>query len=113
MLSWLTAFVATQCLEVPLYLGLLQTRPLSRRFGLAFSASTLTHPVVWFAFPILGRAWGLSYWEMVALAEVYAVVIEAVLLFIMGERRAWWVSLLANATSLFVGLGLRSLGAPI
>ena len=106
MTRWLLAFALTQLVEVPLYL----------RAGAsgrtAFLASTLTHPVVWFGFPLLRRL-GLGYWGMVGVAEVFAVAAEALWLRAHGVRRALAWSLAANVASFLTGLLLRSLfGVP-
>jgi hypothetical protein len=98
MMRWLVAFVFTQVIEVPLYLRV------TNSFRVAFLASTFTHPVVWFVFPLLP----LDYWPMVALAEIFAVVVEAWWLRLNHVPRALFWSLLVNATSATVGLGLRS-----
>ncbi len=98
MMRWLFAFVLTQAIEVPIY------RRATGSLWVAFAASALTHPVVWFAFPLLP----LGYWPMVVLAEVFAVTVEA-----------WWLwrhrtphplrwSLLANACSATLGLVCRA-----
>lgn len=97
-LAWLAAFAFTQAIEVPVY----------RRGGCswrgAFAASALTHPVVWFViFPGLP----VGYVEKVAVAEVFAVLVEA--LWLRGALKrpralAW--SLAANGLSF--GLGMLS-----
>lgn len=102
MTRWLVAFVLTQAFEVPLYLRA------GASWRTALLASTLTHPVVWFVFPLLGR-WGLGYWGMVVAAELFAVSLEALWLSFNGVRRALGWSLLANATSLGGGLLLRAM----
>jgi hypothetical protein len=102
MTRWLAAFVLTQVLEVPVYLRA------GAGWRTALLASTLTHPVVWFGFPLLGRM-GLGYWGMVAAAETFAVGLEALWLSANGVRRAFAWSLLANATSVGGGLLIRSL----
>lgn len=107
LLPWLLAFAFTQLVEVPIY-----RRALDGRFLVAFGASALTHPVVWFVFPwLFYRSAPLDgspalYWTMVAAAETFAVGVEAVWLAAFGLRRALLWSLLANASSL--GLGLLS-----
>ncbi len=113
LLPWLLAFAFTQLVEVPIY-----RRALDGRTLVAFGASTITHPVVWFVFPWLfarfvplgfapgehGQFW--HYWTMVAAAETFAVGVEALWLAAFGLPRALLWSLLANASSL--GLGLLS-----
>lgn len=73
---------------------------------IAFGASTITHPIVWFVFPRLITG---SYWTMVAAAETFAVVVEALYARAFGLRYALAVSLLANAASALLGLGSRYL----
>lgn len=100
MRAWLVAFAFTQAFEVPLYLRA------TGSWRIAFFASALTHPIVWFVFPQM-MAHGVSYWPMVAAAEVFAVTAEAVWLFANGVPRALLWSFLANATSATGGLLLR------
>jgi hypothetical protein len=102
MTRWLAAFLLTQVLEAPIY------RRAGASWRTALLASTVTHPVVWFGFPLLGRV-GLGYWGMVAAAETFAVGLEALWLSTHGVRRALAWSLLANATSVCGGLLLRAL----
>lgn len=107
MRDWLFAFCFTQVVEVPIYL-----RATDGRWGIAFLASALTHPIVWFVFPaVMPDAWG--YWPMVAAAEVFAVGAEALWLRRFGVRRALMWSFLANASSAVCGLLMRAMfGVP-
>lgn len=106
-MNWLIAFFFTQAIEVPLYLRL------TGSWRVSFLASTLTHPVVWFVFPVLWpTAWG-GYWGMVAGAEAFAVGVEAWWLAYNGTRRALLASFVVNAASAGVGLLLREVfGVP-
>lgn len=99
--GWLPAFVLTQMIEVPIYRwGARAT------WATALLASALTHPLVWFAFPALFEG-ALGYVPMVVLAEVFAVVVEAVWLARRGVRRPVMWSAVANAASVTLGLLLR------
>ncbi|HEY8378418.1 MAG TPA: hypothetical protein VIK91_18100 [Nannocystis sp.] len=124
---WFWSFVFTQLVEVPVYLRALsgpdRTPPPSwpHRVGLAFLASALTHPYVWFVFfplfylpgPIddLAAAWPAldahRYTAYLLFAESFAVVVEALLLRACGLRRAFLWALLANATSVALGFVSR------
>jgi hypothetical protein len=84
----------------------LRERPWVQRLALAFGASAITHPFVWFLFPRLVE----DYWTMVALAETFAVVVEAVWLWRFGLKRAILWTLLANGTSVGIGFALYALG---
>ncbi len=99
MTAWLGAFAVTQLVEVPIYL-----RATRGRWVVAFCASLLTHPVVFFGFP----RWFGEYWTGVAAAEAFAVGVEAAWLSGFGVRRSVWWALFANALSVAVGLGLRA-----
>ncbi len=101
VLHWTVAFAITQLVEVPIYLRA------QRRFGVAFGASAITHPLVWFVVPAFWH--GGSYVGMVLVAEVFAVVTEALWLRRFGVRHALAWSLVANAASVAVGLSLRAL----
>lgn len=104
---WLTAFAFTQLVEVPIYARALPCTPL-----VAFGASTITHPIVWFGFFSMG--WHASYLTKLVLAETFAWLAEAVYFaFAYGARRALFWSFVANATSLSVGFTCRALfGVP-
>jgi hypothetical protein len=100
---WVAGFAFTQAIEVPLYLRL------TGSWRVSFLASALTHPLVWFVFPLLP----LPYWTMLGFAETFAVVVEGAWLRWNGVDRSYFVSLLVNATSFTVGLLLRqAFGAP-
>lgn len=122
--SFLIAFGITQLVEVPIYARALRDArlPFARntfvsRAIVAFGASLLTHPIVWFAMPSvtlalyraslragappldeLGRT--LLYG---ALAETLAVIVEALYLRLFRVRHALVWSLVANAASVLVG----------
>ncbi len=95
--QWFAAYLVTQLIEVPIYLRVTTLR-------IALAASTVTHPIVWFVFPMF---WPRGYWSMVAAAEVFAWGVEALWLKSFGVKRAMLWSFLANAASLCIGLALR------
>ena len=112
MIAWLWAFLLTEAVEVSIYLRALfarddPDRPFDRFLPallVAFGASAITHPIVWFVMPKLIPN---PYMLMVAIAEGFAIVAEAAWLRAFGLRHALWWSLFANAASVFVGMGLR------
>lgn len=99
--GWLVAFSFTQLFEVPWYWRA------TRSLRVSFLASAMTHPVVWFVFPLLMEA-GASYEVMVAAAEAFAVGVEARWLAVNGVRRALWWSLGVNAFSATLGFVMRA-----
>jgi hypothetical protein len=122
---WFWSFAFTQLVEVPIYVRALsgpdRTPSLRwpQRVGLAFLASALTHPYVWFvffavfysqAYEDLAYRWpGLvdhRYTIYFVVAESFAVGVEALLLRGCGLQRAFLWALLANASS--AGLGFLS-----
>jgi hypothetical protein len=113
MRPWFLAFLFTQIVEVPIHEAALarasRRRPLWARLLLAFGASAWTHPIVWFVFPKLVD----RYLTMVVAAELFAWLGEASYLHLLGVRRAWAWSLLANGASLGLGLASRAIfGSP-
>ena len=95
--AWLLAFAFTQAVEIPIY------RRAGAPLWVAFGASALTHPVVWFVFPQADLPW---LW-MVLWAELFAWLAEAAWLRWNGVRRPLRWSLLANGASLALGLLAR------
>jgi hypothetical protein len=119
ILAWLSAFFFTQAVEIPIYVSMIRRegragsspgeRRLAVQIALAFGASAITHPVVWFLIPQIAYR---SYWEMVARAELFAVVVEGGYLYALhlaGLRRAFGWSFVANAASLGLGLVSRAI----
>lgn len=104
-MTWPIAFVLTQILEMPVYLlGFRDTDlgwPL--RIGVAFGASALTHPFVWFVFyPLLLGP--LGYNGFFVVTEGTVVVVEGFYLRAFGIPGAFRLAFLANAFSAFTGL---------
>ena len=107
-LAWLTAFGFTELVEVPLYSVTTFSpagRSIGKRLAVAFGASLLTHPFVWFVFPRLFD----DPWVSMLGAEAFAVLAEAAWLRAFGVRHALLLSLAANASSLFLGLSSREM----
>ena len=112
--AWVRAFVFTQAIEVPIYVAAMglplfeSRRPLWQRCAIAFLCSLVTHPFVWFLFPRLIPGYE-NYPYMVLAAETFAVVVEALILWGFGVRRALMLSFLVNMTSMSLGFLLRTL----
>lgn len=106
MVAWLVAFAVTQLVEVPIYFGAQDEGARSRRLCLAFGASAITHPVVWFVFPELIESW----WITMIVAETFAVFVEAGWFVVFGLRNAVLWALVANGSSVAVGMALYGLG---
>jgi hypothetical protein len=114
-MSWLVAFAFTQAFEVPIYLWVMRRQAVELstlgRLLVAFGASALTHPIVWFVLPRLQST--LGYWGYVAVAEVFAVLVEAAYVARFGVERALLWAFVANAASASIGLTSRWLfGVP-
>lgn len=117
ILRWLSAFALTQCVEMGFYVnahpGGARARPLRERVAIAFACSAITHPLVWFVvqeaavegLSALGLAQGplSAHWAGVAVAETFAVTVEAAFLALFAVPRALLWSLAANATSVLFG----------
>jgi hypothetical protein len=99
--SWALAFLLTQIIEIPIYLRA-QRSTAPRALFVAFGASAITHPFVWFVFPDLLE--DLDQWQMIAVAEVFALTVEALWLRLFKVKRPLGWSLAANGASFGVGL---------
>ncbi len=114
LLAWAKAFVATQLIEVPIYLRFC----VPRRPWVALGASTLTHPLLW---ALLWPSWFLVRASVLARApwlgdrqtEIVAVtavgeglvwLTEGLWFRLWGGHQPWRWSLVANATSAGVGV---------
>jgi hypothetical protein len=105
---WVAAFVFTQIIEMPIYAWALRERVRhpAARAAAAFGPSALTHPVVWFVIPHLIAHPYLAY---LAVAETFAVVVEAIYVRAFGVRRALLCSLAANGASVAMAMITRRL----
>jgi hypothetical protein len=114
LVPWLSAFGLTQVVEMPIYVRALREgeRPTIERLPLAlaiaFGASALTHPIVWFVIPELIPG---DWLTMVIVAELFAITAEAVWLRAFGLPRALAWAGFANAASVLVGIASRQLFA--
>lgn len=114
--KWFIAFLLTQSVEMGIYANAPggPPRPLRERIAVAFGASAITHPMVWFVIstsvPLLladtGYSFRTRWWIGVACAEAFAVVVEALWLIAFRHRAfpAFVTSLGANALSFTLGL---------
>lgn len=95
--AWLLAFIFTQMVEVPIYAVGLRVR-----IPVAFGASAITHPIVWF---VIFRFVPLPYLWLTVGAEAFAIAVEAAYFALLfHRRRAWLWSAVANAVSLGTGM---------
>lgn len=101
---WLVAFIKTLLFEVPVIFILLRGRERKRLMAAFLVANGLSHPALWFLFPVFA-----PYWMWLFSAEISVVIVEGVLYrIILGQevplRQALYCSLLANAFSCCLGL---------
>ncbi len=80
------------------------SRPLRERVAIAFAASAITHPLVWYVIPDVAGSVGIAWWPTVGIAESFAVLAEAAWLASFGVRRALAWAFVANGTSFLIGL---------
>lgn len=103
MNAWFIAFLFTQLVEVPIYV-----RTLNCSIPVAFGASAITHPLVWFGF---FNPWiEADYASRVIAAELFAWLVEAAYFaFLFHKRHALRWALVANGASVSAGLLSRAL----
>jgi hypothetical protein len=110
VVAWLKAFLLTVVVETPIAAALFRPAEprLFRRIALTLFANLASHPAVWFIFPALG----LPYFPALVLAEVWAVVVEALFYRLVFEKsdavEALGISALANGASFGIGLLVRA-----
>lgn len=95
---WLTAFLLTLAIEIPLVAALAPRGQRRLAVSIAVAAQMLTHPLAWLA--VVGGHFG--WWTV----EASVVVVEALVYAVAAGRplRAFGVSLLANTASATAGL---------
>lgn len=104
--DWLWMFSLTCAVELAVGMVLLRSAEAQRwrRASGILIANLASHPLVWFVFP--GAR--LSYVTQVSLSEIWAVAAEVFVYIViwprLGARRAFWISLAANAASFLVGI---------
>lgn len=108
-MSWLDAFIWTCALETPIYVLLLRRsfRDWWAPLVVSLFLQLLTHPLLWFLFPL-----DTDYWTTFFIAESLVSAVEggavALILWRLRERRALVrglaIGLLANAFSATIGL---------
>jgi hypothetical protein len=107
-LLWLTAFVWTIALELPVYVLVLRrsTQPWWLPVVLAFVVNIATHPAFWFVFPYFE-----PYWLYVLCGELCVVGVEAAILAIAlrRPRLAIVAAVAANTASTLLGFLLMPL----
>jgi len=108
LLGWVRAFLFTELVETPIYWRFGRVR-----WWRAFLPSAITHPFVWFVFPLLSTMLGASWTLAMIFAELFAWWVEALFLYMTKPRvpllHAVLLSLGANAASLGLGLLSRQL----
>lgn len=113
MISWLSAYLLTVALEMPVWAwGLRRAFPKGwALIGITFGTSLVTHPLLWLAYHSAER-----FDRSLLLAEGAVATVEGLLVWILwswkgkGEvsvARCFTISVLANATSTTLGLLVR------
>ncbi len=108
--QWAVAYALTQAVEMPVYLLFTRGRPTARRWLHAAGASTLTHPLLWFAIPWEEIDAAGHYWPVVWTAEAVIVAVEGAYGRMLALPRPFAASLVANAASFLTGLMFQGVG---
>jgi hypothetical protein len=107
MIEWFHAFVLTQLVEIPIYYRASRNLKPQQRLAYAIGASAWTHPIVWFVFP-----WeSAPYVPTLLAAEAFAIGGESLWGKAFGVSHPLRWSLIANASSVAVGMITRALFA--
>ncbi len=102
---WLLCFLATQLIEMPIYVKMIDVS-MGRRLLFAFGASAITHPILWFLMP-----WGaLPYFYLLILGEAAVFIIEGFYFQALGMKKPFYMSTVANSVSLSLGVLITYFG---
>jgi hypothetical protein len=109
VVAWFRAFLLTQAIEIGVAGKLFQTKniPWKRSIGVIAIANLASHPAVWFVFPELGFSHiptfvGMELWAWLSETVIYKIIFPTLL-----WKHSLVIALIANATSLGLGLLLR------
>ncbi len=96
MLAWLTAFVWTLAIELPIYARMIELRGRWSVVVLVVAINAITHPLLWFVFPRIEPRW-----LFLLAGETSVIAIEALAIAVVIRRpgRALAASLAANLAS--------------
>ena len=103
-MSWLTAFLLTQLIEISAGIFLWKELPRRKIVLYVFLASCMTHPIVWFVFPKFAEEYGWSYPLLLLFAEAYAYLIEYSWYRYLGAKNPFSLSCVLNSCSFLTGL---------
>jgi hypothetical protein len=108
-IGYLKVFFETNALEAPFYFCLLRRKTVQKRLVYLFSANLLTHPAVYFLFPILFSKMNQAYGTFLTSSEVFALGAETLFVYFLAKTRfpstAFWI-VSANLFSWWVGIFL-------
>ena len=104
LITWLVAFSLTYLLEAAVYqlpfVDSNQYKPRRRRLIDALMINACTHPFVFLVLPLMISDHPTVY---VVVAELFAFVVEALLLIRFGYKNSWRLSAAANVVSWLFG----------
>ncbi len=101
---WWIAFLITQAIEIPIYMWMVPRRRWPIQLLIAFGASAITHPFLWFAYPWYMPAPG---WLLFFVGEGLVVLVEGMYLRVLGIKNPFLWALLANVVSAGAGEAIR------
>ena len=107
--TWLLAFLLTQLIEVSTALLVIKKESKVRLALLVFTASSITHPILWFVIHKLCMEQELSHTMFLILGESYVVLIESMLYYIFKMEKPFRCALILNATSFIIGEVLQKM----
>jgi hypothetical protein len=107
--AYLPLFLLTCLFEAPFYFIFLRGRSFTSRLSALLLCNLATHPIVCFVIPKLAERFQLTLASELAIAEIFAPAIEALLLWKVWRMRlttALIAAVLANLFSWWVGIYL-------
>ena len=112
-LEWARAFALTLAIELPLYFLLLRREGFGARtaLGAGLAANALSHPLLWFAFPMFE-----PYVAYAAAGEAMVIAVEVAVVYAAGRMarvrmhiaRIVTVVVVVNAVSMVVGFAVTT-----
>ncbi len=110
--EYLSVFFFTCLLEFPVYfVFLIRESKIIRLVLITFLLNIATHPLIYLGMPLIFSKWNITYLQYLIIAEVFAPVVEAILLrkiFHTSWRTAIYSAAFANLFSWTIGVYWQS-----
>ena len=99
--AYVRVFLLTNILEAPFYAVVLRKQGLGKKFLGLFAANALTHPIVYFGFPIVFSRLAWTYGSYLTFSEAFAIFAEIAFIRVCFKTNSGETSVLLTLANVF------------